>query len=227
MEDATRMVMTDFQKNINTLLPEWIIAGEPVDYTAAVKFMELKAEAIRHKGEKNLVWLLEHPPLYTAGTSAKPADLLSPAFPVHKTGRGGQYTYHGPGQRVAYVMMDLQQRGADLRRYICDLEEWMIVTLKNFDIKGERRPGRVGIWVAENGTENKIAAVGVRVRKWVAYHGVSINLNPDLSHYKGIVPCGISGYGVTSLKERGADVTMAQLDNALQQSWNTVFGGAA
>jgi lipoyl(octanoyl) transferase len=204
----------------------WQTAEAPVAYDQAVAFMEGKAAAIRERGEDDLVWLLEHPPLYTAGTSAQERDLVSPAFPVYQTGRGGQYTYHGPGQRVAYVMLDLQKRGSDLRRYICNLEEWMITALGAFGVKGERREGRVGIWVAHKGTEAKVAAIGVRVRKWVTYHGVAINLDPDLSHYKGIVPCGISQYGVTSLKKLGVDVSMAELDRALQQSWDGVFGAS-
>jgi len=204
-------------------LPEWQIAAAPVDYTQAVTTMEARARQIRVEGVSNLVWLLEHPPLYTAGTSANAKDLLNPAFPVYQTGRGGQYTYHGPGQRVAYVMLDLQQRGSDLRQYICDLEAWMIASLKDVGVTGERRAGRVGIWVATPNGENKIAAVGVRVRKWVTYHGVAINVNPDLSHYAGIVPCGISDYGVTSLHALGVKIPMSTLDEALQRNWSRIF----
>jgi len=185
--------------------------------------MEDRVKLIREQGANDLVWLLEHPPLYTAGTSANARDLLNPAFPVYQTGRGGQYTYHGPGQRIAYVMLDLQKRGSDLRRYICDLEQWIIEALKEFHVKGERRSGRVGIWITTKNNEAKIAAVGVRVRKWVTYHGVSINVNPDLSHYNGIVPCGIKDYGVTSLQALGVKIQMAALDEALQQSWNRIF----
>lgn len=201
----------------------WQAEKAPVGYEQAVAFMEGRAQAIRERGEADFVWLLEHPPLYTAGTSANAKDLLNPAFPVYQTGRGGQYTYHGPGQRIAYVMLDLQKRGMDLRQYICDLEEWIITALKTFDVKGERREGRIGIWVPTKGSEAKIAAVGVRVRKWVTYHGISINVNPDLSHYNGIVPCGIRDYGVTSLKDLGVKVSMTELDQALHQSWNRIF----
>jgi lipoyl(octanoyl) transferase len=195
----------------------------PVAYDIAVTTMEERARQIRMEGARNLVWLLEHPPLYTAGTSANAKDLLKPAFPVYQTGRGGQYTYHGPGQRVAYVMLDLQQRGSDLRQYICDLEAWMIASLKDVGVTGERRAGRVGIWVATATGENKIAAVGVRVRKWVTYHGIAINVNPDLSHYAGIVPCGISDYGVTSLHALGVKIPMSTLDEALQRNWSRIF----
>jgi lipoyl(octanoyl) transferase len=202
---------------------DWRTEKDSVGYERAITFMEERVRAIREKGANDLVWLLEHPPLYTAGTSANTQDLLNPAFPVYQTGRGGQYTYHGPGQRVAYVMMDLQKRSCDLRRYICDLEEWMILTLRGFGVEGERRPGRIGIWVKTQNSEAKIAAVGVRVRKWVAYHGVSINLNPDLSHYGGIVPCGIRDYGVTSLHALGVKTSSQELDAALQDSWKRVF----
>ena len=188
--------------------------------------MEAKVAAIRNRGDNDLVWLLEHPPLYTAGTSANARDLVAPAFPVYQTGRGGQYTYHGPGQRVAYVMMDLQKRGADLRGYICDLEEWVITALQAFNVRGERREGRVGIWVAAKGSEAKIAAIGVRVRKWVTYHGLAINLDPDLTHYNGMVPCGIREYGVTSLRQLGVNVSMGELDRALRRSWDGIFGPA-
>jgi len=204
---------------------QWRIDATPVGYEEAVSFMEKKAAAIREKNEPDLVWLLEHPPLYTAGTSASPKDLLDAKFPVHQTGRGGQYTYHGPGQRVAYAMIDLQKRGQDLRAYVSDLEEWIIRALKTFGVTGERRAGRVGIWVKmQDGTDSKIAAIGVRVRKWVAYHGIAINLNPDLAHYNGIVPCGITGHGVTSLEELGIKTTMPELDAALKRAFTEVFG---
>ena len=203
---------------------DWQTAPLPVAYDQAVSFMEERARLIRGEGANDLVWLLEHPPLYTAGTSANAKDLLNPAFPVYQTGRGGQYTYHGPGQRIAYAMVDLQKRGSDLRRYICDLEEWMIGALKDFDVNGERRSGRVGLWVSTQDSEAKIAAVGVRVRKWVTYHGVAINVNPHLSHYNGIVPCGIQDYGVTSLHALGVKVSMEELDKALLDSWRRVFG---
>ena len=201
----------------------WQIEKDPVAYDHAVSFMESRVQMIRGQGANDLVWLLEHPPLYTAGTSADVKDLINPAFPVYQTGRGGQYTYHGPGQRIGYVVMDLHKRGSELRRYICDLEEWMIGALKNFDVRGERRAGRIGIWVTTKNSEAKIAAVGVRVRKWVAYHGVSINLDPDLSHYNGIVPCGIKDYGVTSLQALGIKASMSELDDALYDSWKGIF----
>ncbi len=204
-------------------MPDWQVETSPVAYDHAVSFMEERVRVIRERGANDLVWLLEHPPLYTAGTSANAKDLIDPAFPVYQTGRGGQYTYHGPGQRIAYVMMDLQKRGSDLRKYICDLEEWIILALKELGVQGERRSGRIGIWVRTGNAEAKIAAVGVRVRKWVTYHGVSINLNPDLSHYNGIVPCGIKDYGVTSLQALGVTASMPELDAALRRSWEHIF----
>lgn len=203
---------------------DWRVEDRPVAYDRALAFMEAKAGMIREKGENDLVWLLEHPPVYTAGTSALPEDLLESRFPVYNAGRGGQYTYHGPGQRVAYVMTDLQRRGMpDLRAYVRNLEEWAIETLKDFGVKGERRDGRVGIWVKTGKSEAKIAAIGVRVKKWVAYHGIAINVNPDLSHYDGIVPCGISAYGVTSLATLGVKAGLADVDAALRQAWDRVF----
>ena len=197
-------------------------------YPEAVATMEARAAAIRDDGARELVWLLEHPPLYTAGTSARAADLLEPErFPVYRTGRGGQYTYHGPGQRVAYVMLDLKRRGPDLRCYVHNLEDWVIRSLARFNVTGERREGRVGIWVARGGSEAKIAAIGVRVRRWVTYHGIAINVDPDLSHFDGIVPCGIAEHGVTSLTDLGLPVTMADLDVALRETFAEVFGPAA
>jgi lipoyl(octanoyl) transferase len=190
--------------------------------------MEVRVEAIRHGAADELVWLVEHPPLYTAGTSAKPNDLLdADRFPVHETGRGGQYTYHGPGQRVAYAMIDLRERGQDLRAYVRGLEAWVIETLSTFGINGERRDGRVGIWVAHSdGREDKIAAIGVRVRHWVTYHGISINVSPDLNHFSGIVPCGIGEehLGVTSLADLGIDASMEDVDSALKACFTKVFG---
>jgi lipoyl(octanoyl) transferase len=218
-----KIVQTCPKKSLEIPAVDWQVEAKPVAYDAAVTAMEKRAQAIRAQGENGLVWLLEHPPLYTAGTSANAKDLINPAFPVYETGRGGQYTYHGPGQRIAYVMLDLHKRGSDLRRYICDLEEWIILSLKDLGVKGERRTGRIGIWVATKNSEAKVAAVGVRVRKWVTYHGVSINVNPDLSHYNGIVPCGISDYGVTSLQALGATASMQDLDKALQTNWDRVF----
>lgn len=212
---------------------QWQTEERPVPYDRALAFMEAKVGLIREKAERDMVWLLEHPPVYTAGTSADPKDLLNARFPVYTAGRGGQYTYHGPGQRVAYVMLDLQRRAEtapDLRAYIHDLEEWIIQTLTSFDVKGERRSDRVGIWVdmkpygKRKGTEAKIAAIGVRVRKWVAFHGVSLNVNPDLGHFDGIVPCGISQHGVTSLAALGIKTTMQDVDRALQLNWQKVFG---
>ena len=204
---------------------EWQIDDAPVAYEAAVRRMEERVAAIRAGTAPELVWLLEHPPLYTAGTSARSEDLVAPdLFPVFQTGRGGQFTYHGPGQRVGYVMLDLQRRGLDLHRYVRSLEEWLIRALAAFNLTGERRPGRVGIWIAERGgDESKIGAIGVRVRHWVSYHGVSLNLDPDLSHYRGIVPCGISEHGVTSLAAQGIVATLPELDIVLKTAFTEVF----
>jgi lipoyl(octanoyl) transferase len=206
---------------------EWKIENAPVGYEAALSAMEARVAAIHGGGAPEQVWLLEHPPLYTAGTSAKAADLLNPRFPVYAAGRGGQYTYHGPGQRIGYVMLDLKGRQAvpDIKDYVWRLEEWIIRALAVFDIEGLRREGRVGIWTVDGrGTENKIAALGVRIRHWVTYHGVAINVNPDLSHFEGIVPCGIRGYGVTSMQAGlGRVVAMNALDQALQKVWGDVF----
>ena len=205
---------------------EWRISDAAVPYPEAITTMEERVAAIRSGAASELVWLLEHPPLYTAGTSARPQDLLAPErFPVFEAGRGGQYTYHGPGQRVAYVMLDLERRKPDLRRYIWQLEEWVIRALAEFNLRGERRPDRIGIWVAgPGGREAKIAAIGVRVRRWVTYHGVAINLEPDLEHFGGIVPCGISGFGVTSFADLGLTTTMPELDAALMATFEEVFG---
>ena len=194
-------------------------------YPEAIDTMESRVAAIREGVEAESVWLLEHPPLYTAGTSARREDLLAPdRFPVYRTGRGGQYTYHGPGQIVGYVMLDLTSRGSDIRRYVRDLEEWLIVALSEFGVKGERRTGRVGIWVDRGADrEDKIAAIGVRVRKWVSFHGIALNVEPRLDHYAGIVPCGIEGHGVTSLVDLGLPVTMSDAAGALRRSFETVF----
>ncbi len=189
--------------------------------------MEQRVAAIIDRRAPELVWLLEHPPLYTAGTSARAEDLLAARFPVHVAGRGGQYTYHGPGQRIAYAMLDLRQRGQDVRRYVHDLEGWAILALRRFGLNAQRREGRVGLWIdmTAHGRlgEAKIAAIGVRVRRWVTFHGLSLNVAPDLSHYTGIVPCGIAEHGVTSLADLGLDVTMAEMDAALKETWGEVF----
>lgn len=210
---------------------EWQISSDLVAYPAAVEAMEARVAAIRAGTAPELVWLLEHPPLYTAGTSARLTDLVDPdRLPVHWTGRGGQLTYHGPGQRVAYLMLDLRERGADLRAYVGGLENWIVAALAELGIRGERRAGRIGIWVAQpDGREDKIAAVGVRIRHWITYHGISINVAPDLAHYDGIVPCGIRAtenepFGVTSLKALGSDATMRDLDDALRRTFDAVVG---
>ena len=213
--------------------PAWRIADAPVPYEQAVAVMERQVAAMRAGEAGELVWLVEHPPLYTAGTSAKPADLLDARFPVHATGRGGQLTYHGPGQRVAYVMLDLKRRNPDIRAYVAALESWIMAALATLGVTAERRAGRVGLWVEMArygglpGTESKIAAIGVRVRHWITYHGAAINLCPDLSHYTGIVPCGISEHGVTSLAALGIGAKMAELDAALLQAWPAAFGDGA
>jgi lipoyl(octanoyl) transferase len=199
------------------------ISKELQDYEPCLTAMEGTVARIKDGEDSDQIWLLEHPSLYTAGTSANAQDLLSAQFPVFETGRGGEYTYHGPGQRVAYVMMDLkmQMQTPDIKKYIWMLEEWIIRTLNEFDIKGERRAGRVGIWVVmPNGSESKIAAIGVRIRHWITFHGVSINVNPDLSHFDGIVPCGISGHGVTSMHDLGINITMDELDMALKKNFD-------
>ncbi len=216
---------------------EWLVSEAPVDYPEAIATMEARVEAIRGGRAAEMVWLVEHPPLYTAGTSARATDLLEPGrFPVYRSGRGGQYTYHGPGQRVAYVMLDLKRRGPDVRGYVCQLEDWLIATLARFNVKGERRAGRVGIWVdrgpgiagATTGErrEDKIAAIGVRVRHWITYHGVALNVDCDLSHFAGIVPCGVHGHGVTSLLDLGHIISMGEVDLALRAAWHEVFGQA-
>ncbi len=191
--------------------------------------MQARAAAIAAGDADELVWLVEHPPLYTAGTSANPADLVAPnRFEVHETGRGGQYTYHGPGQRVGYAMLDLRKRGRDVSAFVRGLEQWIIDALAEFDVTAERRTGRVGVWVVRENAqglmvEEKIAAIGVRLKKWVSFHGISINLNPDLTHFDGIVPCGIREHGVASLSSLGRDVTMEELDVALKSSFETIF----
>jgi lipoyl(octanoyl) transferase len=208
---------------------EWVIADEPVGYEAAVAEMEARAALIADGKARERVWLVEHPALYTAGTSARDEDLLMPErFPVHRTGRGGQFTYHGPGQRVAYVMLDLKRREPDLRRFVSALEAWLIGTLAAFNIRGERREERVGVWVRrpEKGAnaEDKIAALGIRVRRWVSFHGISLNVEPELAHFDGIVPCGVSDQGVTSLVDLGLPVTMPEVDSALRAEFEQIFG---
>lgn len=210
--------------------PEWRVEPGLTDYDEAVAFMEAQAEAIRAGTAGELVWLVEHPPLYTGGTSAQDSDLLQPdRFPVYSTGRGGEYTYHGPGQRVAYVMLDLKRRRQDVRAYVWALEEWLIRSLEQLGVTGERRDGRVGIWVRrtdrnEPWREDKIAAIGVRVRRWVTFHGVALNVEPDLSHFDGIVPCGISQHGVTSLVDLGHPAILADADMALRDAFDDAFG---
>jgi lipoyl(octanoyl) transferase len=209
---------------------EWRVSHAPVAYEAAVTAMAARAEAIADGREPELVWLLEHPPLYTAGTSADAKDLLDRRFPVFEAGRGGQMTYHGPGQRVAYVMLDLKRRGPDVRKFVASLEEWIIRSLAAFNVRGERREDRIGVWVRrpEKGQnyEDKIAAIGIRVQRWVTLHGISLNVDPDLTHFSGIVPCGVSEqrYGVTSLVDLGLPVTMADVDLALRQEFEALFG---
>ncbi len=203
---------------------EWKISDQPVPYPEALVQMEARAAAIADRTAGEQVWLLEHPPIYTAGTSAKDTDLLDARFPVYHTGRGGQFTYHGPGQRVGYAMLDLKTRTPDVRAYVRDLEQWLIETLAQFNVKGERREGRVGIWVERGMREDKIAALGVRIKRWVTLHGVALNVEPDLSHFSGIVPCGVTAHGVTSLADLGIAVSMADVDVALKQSFKKIFG---
>jgi lipoyl(octanoyl) transferase len=207
----------------------WRISDALVPYAEAVAAMEARASAIARGEADELVWLLEHPPLYTAGTSARAADLVEPErFPVHATGRGGQYTYHGPGQRIAYVMLDLNRRRPDLRAYVASLEAWLIATLDAFNVRAERREDRVGVWVRrpEKGAqvEDKIAAIGIRVRRWVSLHGLSLNVEPDLSHFSGIVPCGVREHGVTSLADLGRIVSLPEVDMALRAAFEPIFG---
>ena len=213
---------------------EWRVTEGLTPYPEAVAAMEARVEAIRAGTEGELVWLVEHPPLYTAGTSARAGDLLAPdRFPVYPTRRGGEYTYHGPGQRVAYAMLDLGRRGRDVRRFVWALEEWVIRALAEFGVRGERRAGRVGVWVVRpekaplpdgSPAEDKVAAIGVRLRRWVSFHGIAINVEPDLEHFSGIVPCGIRGHGVTSLVDLGLPVTLADVDVALARAFDEVFG---
>lgn len=226
--------MTEAAETAALPTPEWRISPGLTGYPQALAAMEARVDAMIAGAAEELVWLLEHPPLYTSGTSAKPADLLLPdRFPVYPARRGGEYTYHGPGQRVAYAMLDLDRRGRDIRTHVWRLEDWAIRALAEFNVTAERRPGRVGVWVARpdkpplpdgSPAEDKIAAIGVRVRRWVAFHGIAINVEPDLEHFGGIVPCGIRGYGVTSLVDLGLPVTMTDLDVALARTFPQAFG---
>jgi lipoyl(octanoyl) transferase len=227
-------IATSFLPTPGSPAVEWRVAPGLTGYDDAIAFMERHAAAIREGSAPELVWLVEHPPLYTAGTSSQAEDLLDPGrFPVFKTGRGGEYTYHGPGQRVAYVMLDLKRRREDVRAFVAALEAWIIGALAAFNVKGERREDRVGVWVARpdkpplpDGTpaEDKIAAIGIRLRRWVSFHGIALNVEPDLSHFGGIVPCGVIGHGVTSLVDLGLPVTMGDADGALRAAFLTVFG---
>ena len=216
---------------------EWRIEPGLIAYEDALAIMETRAKAIRDDGAAELVWLIEHPPLYTAGSSATPSGLIDPGrFPVHEAGRGGEYTYHGPGQRVAYVMLDLKRRREDVRAFVAALEAWIIGSLDRFNVRGERREDRVGVWVVRpdrppladgSPAEDKIAAIGIRLRRWVSLHGIAVNVEPELGHFGGIVPCGITGYGVTSLVDLGLPVTMADYDAALRAAFIDIFGEVA
>lgn len=224
MTSANRSLLADDPPALPPV--EWAANRGLVAYPNAVAAMDQRVAAIAQGLAPERVWLVEHPPLYTAGTSARSSDLLSPdRFPVFQSGRGGQYTYHGPGQRIAYVMLDLGRREPDIRRYVADLETWIIRTLAALGVKGEVRTGRVGVWVTSpDGSEAKIAAVGIRIRRWVTFHGIALNVAPDLGHYGGIVPCGISGHGVTSLRALGVKATMSDVDGILRREFEAVFG---
>ena len=205
---------------------EWRVSDAPVPYADALAFMEARAAAIRDGAERECVWLLEHPPLFTAGTSADPAELINAMdFPVFEAGRGGRYTYHGPGQRVGYVLLDLERRGKDIRRFVHSLEGWMIDALGQLGVNAHRAEGRIGIWVGEGDSEAKIGALGVRVKRWVTLHGFAINVAPDLTHYRGIVPCGIAEFGVTSLAELGKQIPLERVDCALKRSFRQFLNG--
>jgi lipoyl(octanoyl) transferase len=230
VNDRQSLDLTIFARPAGGDAVEWRVSTAPVPYPEAVATMESRVAAIADGEAAELVWLLEHPPLYTSGTSGKDADLLDPRFPLFSTGRGGQLTYHGPGQQVAYVMLDLKRRRPDVRAYVAGLEQWIIQTLATFNVRGERREDRVGVWVARPdkgmGHEDKIAAIGVRLRRWVSFHGISINVEPDLMHFAAIVPCGVVDprYGVTSLADLGLPVTMGEFDVALRRAFEEVFG---
>ena len=230
VNDRQNLDLSAFSRAPDAAAVEWLISDQPIPYPQAIEVMEARVADIAAGRASELVWLLEHPSLYTSGTSGKTADLLDARFPVFDSGRGGQLTYHGPGQRVAYVMLDLKRRRPDVRAYVASLEQWIIRTLAAFNVRGERREDRVGVWVARpdkgNGFEDKIAAIGVRLRRWVSFHGISINVDPDLTHFSAIVPCGVTDprYGVTSLTDLGLTATSADVDIALRQAFAEVFG---
>jgi len=230
--------LTTFARTPDGEAVEWLISDEPVPYPQAIAAMEARVADIAARRAPEMVWLLEHPPLYTSGTSGKAADLLDPRFPIFQSGRGGQLTYHGPGQRVAYVMLDLKRRRPDVRAYVASLEQWIIATLASFNVRSERRCDRIGVWVPRpdkgqdaqgQAFEDKIAAIGIRVRRWVTLHGIALNVEPELSHFSGIVPCGISEqrYGVTSLADLGVPVLMPEVDMVLRREFETLFGPTA
>ncbi len=229
VNDRQDLDLTAFSAAPGAAAVEWLISDQAIPYPQAVAAMEARVAEIAAGRAGELVWLLEHPSLYTSGTSGKAADLLDARFPIFQTGRGGQLTYHGPGQRVAYVMLDLKRRRPDVRAYVASLEEWIIRTLAAFNVRGERREDRVGVWVARpdkgKGHEDKIAAIGVRLRRWVSFHGIAINVEPELDHFQGIVACGVTDprYGVTSLADLGLTATTADLDIALRQAFEEVF----
>jgi lipoyl(octanoyl) transferase len=230
VNDRQNIDLSAFSRAADAATVEWLISDQAIPYPQAIEVMEARVADIAAGHARELIWLLEHPSLYTSGTSGKATDLLAPRFPIFDSGRGGQLTYHGPGQRVAYVMLDLKRRRPDVRAYVASLEQWVIRTLAAFNVRGERREDRVGVWVARpdkgKGFEDKIAAIGVRLRRWVSFHGISINVDPDLSHFSAIVPCGVTDprYGVTSLADLGLTATSADLDIALRQAFEEVFG---
>jgi lipoyl(octanoyl) transferase len=229
VNDRQNLDLSTFSRTPGGAAVEWLISDQAIPYPEAVAMMEARVAEIAAGDAPELVWLLEHPPIYTSGTSGKAADLLDPRFPIFQSGRGGQITYHGPGQRVAYVMLDLKRRRPDVRAYVAGLEEWIIRTLAAFNVRGERREDRVGVWVARpdkgKGFEDKIAAIGVRLRRWVSFHGIAINVEPELSHFRDIVACGVTDprYGVTSLADLGLTATTADVDIALRQAFQDVF----
>jgi lipoyl(octanoyl) transferase len=219
---AARAICTAMPDTVHDTEIEWRVSDAPQPYAETIAAMEARATAIRQDGAREMVWLLEHPPLYTAGTSADPAELIAPdRFPVHRAGRGGRHTYHGPGQRVGYLMLDLDERGRDVRHFVHSLERWLIDTLGDLGVAAHVAPGRVGIWVDEAGGEAKVGAIGVRVRRWVTLHGFSVNIDPDLNHFAGIVPCGLADFGVTSLARMGTVSSMKQFDDALRNRFDS------